>query len=125
MQHQQEGSLIVAGDNYGQGSSREHAAIAPRFLGVRAVIAKGFARIHWQNLCNFGILPLTFADPQTWEKVDQGDVLALPDIRSRLQAGRSVQVTNKTKGFTFEVEHTMTERQLKMVLSGSLLNLMH
>lgn len=125
MQTQKTGSVIVAGDNYGQGSSREHAAIAPRYLGVRAVITKSFARIHWQNLCNFGILPLTFVDPNIWEKINQGDVLVMPDIRTGLQAGKSIRVTDQTQNMTFDVEHMMTNRQLKMVLSGSLLNLMN
>ncbi|MFH0352535.1 MAG: aconitate hydratase, partial [Chromatiales bacterium] len=116
--------LIVAGRNYGQGSSREHAAIAPRYLGLKAVIAKGFARIHRQNLINFGILPLTFADPNDWEKIDQDDVLRFPDIRAAIQQGIPVKIINKTKGETYLAEHALTGRQVEMILSGSLLNLM-
>src|SRR5207247_4369027 len=71
------GHAVVGGDNYGQGSSREHAAVAPRYLGLRLVIAKSFARIHWENLANFGILPLEFADATGYDKIDQGDKIAL------------------------------------------------
>jgi aconitate hydratase len=124
MQYLLSGCLIVGGRNYGQGSSREHAAIAPRYLGLQAVIAKGFARIHRQNLINFGILPLTFADPNDWEKIDQDDVLSLPDIRAAIQQGIQVKVINKTKGETYLAEHALTGRQVEMILSGSLLNLM-
>jgi len=77
LKYQKSGSFIIGGLNYGQGSSREHAALGPRYLGLRAVIAKSFARIHWQNLCNFGILPLTFSNPDDYEKIKQGDVLAI------------------------------------------------
>ncbi|MFH0340651.1 MAG: aconitate hydratase [Chromatiales bacterium] len=124
MQHLLSGCLIVAGRNYGQGSSREHAAIAPRYLGLKAVVAKGFARIHRQNLINFGILPLTFADPNDWEKIDQDNILSLPDIRAAIQQGSQVKVINKTKGETYLGEHALTGRQVEMILSGSLLNLM-
>jgi aconitate hydratase len=82
MQHLLSGCLVIGGRNYGQGSSREHAAIAPKYLGLKAVIAKSFARIHRQNLINFGILPLTFANPNDWERIDRDDVLVLPDIRA-------------------------------------------
>jgi aconitate hydratase len=118
------GSLIVGGRNYGQGSSREHAAIAPRYLGLKAVIAKSFARIHWQNLVNFGILPLTFVDPADWEKITQNDVLILSDLREAIRNGNQVEVLNKTKSETYVTEHVMTARQVAMVLAGSLINLM-
>jgi aconitate hydratase len=118
------GSLIVAGKNYGQGSSREHAAIAPRYLGLKAVIARSFARIHWQNLVNFGILPLTLIDPADWEKINQNDLLILPNVREAIRRGNQVNVINKTKGESYATEHTMTERQVEMVLAGSLINLM-
>ncbi|MGH8479517.1 MAG: aconitate hydratase [Gammaproteobacteria bacterium] len=124
MQHLWSGCLIVGGRNYGQGSSREHAAIAPRYLGLKAVIAKSFARIHRQNLINFGILPLTFADPNDWERIDQDDVLGLPDIRAAIPQGNQVRVVNKTNGETYLAEHALTGRQVEMILSGSLLNLM-
>jgi aconitate hydratase len=124
MTHARSGSLIVAGKNYGQGSSREHAAIAPRYLGLKAVIAKGLARIHWQNLLNFGILPLTFVNPADWEKINQNDVLILSGLREAIQRGHPVNVVNKTKAETYITEHGMTDRQIEMVLAGSLINVM-
>ena len=116
------GSMIVGGDNYGQGSSREHAAIAPRYLGVKAVLAKSFARIHWQNLNNFGILPLTFADPDDYDKIEQGDVLKLEGVRAAIEGSATVTVVNETKGDSFKAEHEMSDRQVNMVLAGSLIN---
>ncbi|MGH7825603.1 MAG: aconitate hydratase [Candidatus Binatia bacterium] len=124
MQYARSGSLIVGGRNYGQGSSREHAAIAPRYLGLKAVIAKSFARIHWQNLVNFGILPLTFVDPADWEKINQNNVLVLTDLREAIHRVKQVKVLNKTKGETYITEHAMMHRQVEMVLAGSLINLM-
>ncbi|HZA24885.1 MAG TPA: aconitase family protein, partial [Dehalococcoidia bacterium] len=96
MEHREQGSLVVGGENYGQGSSREHAALAPRYLGLKAVIAKSFARIHWQNLINFGILPLTFINADDWERVDEGDVLSIPEVRPAIQQGNKVVVKNLT-----------------------------
>jgi aconitate hydratase len=123
LRHQQSGSLIVGGRNYGQGSSREHAAIAPRYLGVKAVVAKSFARMHWQNLINFGILPLTFANPDDWNRIAPGDVLRLPDVRGAIQRGNQVQILNQSKSETYMTEHAMTDRQVQMLLAGSLINL--
>jgi predicted aconitate hydratase len=123
MRHQQSGSFIVGGRNYGQGSSREHAAIGPRYLGVKAVLAKSFARMHWQNLINFGILPLTFANADDWNRIAPGDVLRLPEIRAAIQRGNQVQILNQSKSETYIVEHAMTERQVQMLLAGSLINL--
>jgi aconitate hydratase len=122
MRHQKSGSLIVSGSNYGQGSSREHAAIGPRYLGVRAVITKSFARIHRQNLINFGILPLTFVDPVDWQKIDQGDVLRLLDVREAIRHGYRLEVINQTKHETYMTEHAMTTRQVNMILAGGLIN---
>jgi len=122
MKQRETGSLVVGGENYGQGSSREHAAIAPRYLGLRAVIAKSFARIHWQNLINFGILPLTFEDPDDWERIDRDDVLTLLDVRGAIQRGRRLEVINKTKDHTYLTEHSMSERQVQIMLAGSLIN---
>ncbi len=123
MEHKDSGgSFIVGGQNYGQGSSREHAALAPRYLGVKAVITKSFARIHWQNLTNFGILPLTFADAGDYDKIDQGDEIELPDIRKTLENGRQAKLVNKTKNESYTVEHNMSKRQLKMIFTGSLLS---
>jgi aconitate hydratase len=123
MKYQESGSFVVGGMNYGQGSSREHAAIGPRYLGLRAVIAKGFARIHWQNLCNFGILPLTFVNPDDWERISQNDVLAIEDVRNTVQKVKKLNVINKSRNENYEVEHAMSERQVEMVLKGSLINL--
>jgi aconitate hydratase len=123
MPYQKSGSLIVGGRNYGQGSSREHAAIGPRYLGIRAVIAKSFARIHWQNLINFGILPLTFVAPDDWAKIEPGDVLRLLDVRQAITHGSRLKVINQTKDETYATEHAMTARQVEMILAGSLINL--
>jgi aconitate hydratase len=122
MECREQGSLVVGGENYGQGSSREHAALAPRYLGLKAVIAKSFARIHGQNLVNFGILPLIFINPDDWGKVDEGDVLSIPDVRQVIQQGNKVMVKNLTKGEAIETQHTMSARQVEMVLEGSLIN---
>jgi aconitate hydratase len=123
LRHQQSGSLIVGGRNYGQGSSREHAAIAPRYLGVKAVVAKSFARMHWQNLINFGILPLTFANPDDWNRIVPGDVLRLSDVREAIQRGNQVQILNQSKSETYLTAHAMTDRQVQMLLAGGLINL--
>ncbi|MEJ2421819.1 MAG: aconitate hydratase [Acidobacteriota bacterium] len=116
-------SVVVGGENYGQGSSREHAALAPRWLGLRAVLAKSFARIHWQNLVNFGILPLAFSDPEDWERIRQGDTLRFEDLKQSLRKGKSVKVINSSREEAYEAEHAMTARQVEMVLKGSLINL--
>ncbi len=113
--------LVVGGDNYGQGSSREHAVLGPRYLGLRAVIAKSFARIHWQNLINFGMLPLTFKTPGDWEDIDQEDLLAIDDIRNIIQKGKTLTVINETKKRDYSVEHALSRRQVEMVLQGSLI----
>ena len=121
--HQKEGFWVVGGDNYGQGSSREHAAIAPRYLGLKAVIAKSIARIHWQDLANFGILPLTFVDPADYERISQGDILEITDARSALAKGNRLEIRNRTTGLTHETVHTLSRRQVEMILEGSLINL--
>jgi aconitate hydratase len=122
VRHQQQGFMIVAGNNYGQGSSREHAAIAPRYLGLKAVIARSFARIHWQNLINFGMLPLTFVDSADYDNIEQGDELEIVDVRQILRQGNRIQVTNKTKNETYDTQHTLSERQIEMIIEGSLIN---
>lgn len=116
------GHAVLAGANYGQGSSREHAAIAPRFLGLRVVLARQFARIHWQNLVNFGILPLTLDDPADHARIDAGDVLHLTNIRRAVRAGRSLAVENRTKGFAFHTHHDLSGRQVDVLLDGGLIN---
>lgn len=120
--HKDGGSFVVAGGNYGQGSSREHAALAPRYLGLKAVIAKNFARIHFQNLANFGILPLEFVNPDDWDHIDQDDVLAVDNVRDAIKNGDTVSVVNKTKDQIYDTRHTMSERQIEMVLEGSLID---
>ncbi|MGH2651932.1 MAG: aconitate hydratase, partial [Actinomycetota bacterium] len=116
------GHCVVGGTNYGQGSSREHAAIAPRYLGLRVVIAKDYARIHWQNLPNFGVLPLTFADPSAYDAVDRGDVLAFEGLRAQLAAGPGIVATNLTGAAPLALTHDLSERQVEMVLGGGLIN---
>jgi aconitate hydratase len=113
------GHAIVAGTNYGQGSSREHAAIAPRWLGTRVKLVKSFARIHRQNLANFGILPLMFQNDADYASIDQGDELRFTDLRNAVQSGTEVEVTNVTKGETYTMEHDLSEREIEMVLEGS------
>lgn len=115
------GHVIVGGDNYGQGSSREHAAIAPRYLGLRVVIAKSFARIHWQNLANFGVLALEFDNPDDYDSVDQDDTLRLTDLRTNLAKQDTLQVDNLTKETSFTVRHRLSPRQVKDVLAGGLI----
>jgi len=117
-------SVLVGGENYGQGSSREHAALAPRYLGVRAVIAKSFARIHRQNLINFGILPLTFADPADWDKIDQDAVLILADARHAIGTGDTVTAENHNTNERYTLEHGLSDRQIQMILAGSLINVL-
>ncbi len=110
--------FVVGGINYGQGSSREHAALAPMYLGVRAVIVKQFARIHLANLVNFGILPLTFENEADYDKVDQGDALEL-DV-TKLESGK-LQLKNKTKGLDIPVVHALTAKDVEMVRAGGAL----
>ncbi len=124
LEHQEGGHFIVGGSNYGQGSSREHAALAPRWLGVRAVLAKSFARIHWQNLVNFGVLPLTFVDGEGYDGIEPDDELVLEGVRDALENGDGrIRVRNRTKGADFEVEHALSARQVDMILQGSILAL--
>jgi aconitate hydratase len=114
-------AVIVAGLSYGQGSSREHAAICPMFLGVRAVLARSVERIHLANLVNFGIMPLIFRDPADYERLQAGDELEIADTPG--QFGRAeVTVTNRTRGVSFAVGHALTPRQVEIVLCGGLLN---
>jgi len=116
------GHIVVAGENYAQGSSREHAALAPRFLGQRAVLAKSYARIGWQNLINFGILPLEFVDKEDYDKIEQGNVTKLEGLRDALKNGKNIQVVNTSKNETYEMTYTLSERQIKAMLAGGIIN---
>jgi predicted aconitate hydratase len=122
MQYQRRDFMLVGGHNYGQGSSREHAALAPRYLGLKVVLAKSFARIHWQNLANFGMLPLVFDDPGDYDRISQGDELEIMDIRQSLANGGHITVRNKPRDETYQLSHTLSPRQVEMVLEGSLIN---
>jgi aconitate hydratase len=115
------GHVIVGGENYGQGSSREHAAITPRYLGLRAVIAKSFARIHWQNLANFGILALEFEDPDDYDRVEQDDVLLIEGLHDGLESGSSLKAVNKTQDIEIALCHRLSARQVKAVLAGGVI----
>jgi aconitate hydratase len=113
--------VVVGGENYGQGSSREHAALAPRYLGVRAKIVKSFARIHKSNLCNFGVLPLTFKDAKDYDRISKGVKVAFPDVRKRVERGdRDIPV--EVDGRTIITVLDVSERQRKHLLAGGTLN---
>ena len=115
-------NIIVAGDSYGQGSSREHAALCPAFLGVKAVIAKSFERIHMANLINFGILPLIFDTKSDYNLIDRGDELEIPNIRRRLSNNEQIAVRDKSKGgHEFKVCTQLTKRERSIILAGGLL----
>jgi aconitate hydratase len=112
------GHLIVGGHNYGQGSSREHAAITPRYLGLHAVLAKSYARIHWQNLANFGILALEFVDERDYDSIDPGDTLVIDGLRDALAGSQQLTMTNTGKHEEYPVRHQLSPRQVEMVLAG-------
>lgn len=116
-----EGGYIVAGHNYGQGSSREHAALAPMYLGIKAVYAKSFARIHKQNLINFGILPFEFLSDTDYDQIDQFDELILTDLLT-IEEAKNVTILNKTKNISFLVSHTLTTQDIDIIKAGGLLN---
>lgn len=113
--------VIVAGESYGQGSSREHAALCPMYMGVRTVIALSIERIHKANLINFGILPLAFADAADYEKIAKGDVVAIDNIHQTIRSPR-ITVRNVTQGSTFEVVNETSSREQEIILAGGLLN---
>jgi aconitate hydratase len=115
-------SIIVGGSNYGQGSSREHAALAPLYLGVKAVITKSFARIHMANLVNAGIIPMTFMNEADYDKIDEQDELIIENVAEQLKNGGKVTVKNASKGYSFETEVNVSERQKQMLYAGGLLN---
>jgi aconitate hydratase len=113
------GHAVVAGRNYGQGSSREHAAVAPRDLGLRLVLAKGFGRIHRQNLINYGVLPLLFVHPEDYDRLRKGDVLHVRDLRRALESGKEIMLEC---GGSIAARHGLTEKQVDMILAGGLIN---
>lgn len=114
--------FVIGGSNYGQGSSREHAALVPLYLGVKAVITKSFARIHVANLINAGILPFTFVDEADYDKIDQMDELSLPNIREKIANGETVTLKNLTKGEEYTLEANFSQRQKDILLAGGLLD---
>ncbi|MBI6118862.1 aconitate hydratase [Salegentibacter maritimus] len=119
------GHIVVAKDNYAQGSSREHAAIAPKYLGQVAVIANSYARIAWQNLVNFGILPLEFIDISDYDKIEQGDQVVFKNLREDIKNRNNIKViVKKANGekLNFETRHSMSDRQIKVLLKGGIIN---
>ncbi|MCA9445822.1 MAG: aconitate hydratase [Candidatus Omnitrophica bacterium] len=114
------GHVIIGGENYGQGSSREHAALAPRYLGLRVVIAKSFARIHAQNLVNFGVLPLRFQEDKP--EIKAGTKLKLTNLREQIQSHSELEVELRDQGIQFRVTHTLSPRQVEVLLKGGLAN---
>ncbi|WP_164669248.1 aconitate hydratase [Virgibacillus doumboii] len=116
------GHTIVGGYNYGQGSSREHAALAPRYLGLRVAMVKDFARIHWQNLVNFGVLPLTFANEADYEKLGKGEVLKFDNLREQLKDGHTLIAGVDGTDKEITLEHSLSPRQKEIILEGGLIN---
>ncbi|GAB6184237.1 aconitate hydratase [Thermodesulfovibrio hydrogeniphilus] len=115
------GGIIVGGENYGQGSSREHAAIVPMYLGIKAVISKSFARIHRANLINFGILPLIFSNPDDYDKIEQSDILEIKDLKEAVKDMQKYQIINKSKGVVIEAYSNLNQKEKELILSGGLL----
>jgi len=113
--------VIVGGENYGQGSSREHAALAPRYLGVRAKVAKSFARIHKANLCNFGILPLTFKNPEDYQRLSKGNKVVFREIRKRIEQG-DTEIPIEVNGQQIVTLLDVSLRQRQALLAGGTLN---
>lgn len=119
----QGGGVILAGNNYGQGSSREHAALAPMYLGVKMVLAKSFSRIHRNNLINFGIIPFTFVDPSRYDRIEVGNALQAREIRHALENGkREICIFNKPKKLRILMQHDLSDRERAIILAGGLLN---
>ncbi|MBU0579555.1 MAG: aconitate hydratase [Candidatus Margulisbacteria bacterium] len=116
------GGFIVGGENYGQGSSREHAALAPMYLCIKAVIAKSFARIHKANLINFGLIPLVFKNTADYQNIDQEDILELPKVKEELKSGNTITILNKTKAKEILTKIELSAREKNIILAGGLLN---
>jgi aconitate hydratase len=117
-------NLVVGGLSYGQGSSREHAAMCPMYLGVRAVIARSFERIHAANLINFGILPLIFAAEADYQAIQLGDEILIPEVRRRLLAGEELVLVDQTRSRQIPLRHDMSDQDVQAVLGGGKLNLL-
>ncbi len=117
-----QGGIVIGGHNYGQGSSREHAALVPLYLGIKVVVAKSYARIHCANLANAGLIPLQFDQETDYDKIDQMDDLSFPNIRAELEKGCAVTMKDLTKGIEIKLTAVLTPRQRQMVLAGGLLN---
>ena len=114
--------IVIGGANYGQGSSREHAALVPLYLGVKAVITKSFARIHCANLINAGILPLNFQSASDYDEISQDDLLCLPNVKAQLENGEDITLEDRTTGKTYRLTYALSERQKEILLAGGLLN---
>lgn len=120
-EYREKGFIVIGGDNYGQGSSREHAAIAPMYLGLQAVVARSFARIHRSNLINFGVLPLVFKDLSDYDRINQGDRLAIRNIETSIKDNTPLTVDDVNQGFTFEAMSNLNEREVELISKGGLL----
>jgi aconitate hydratase len=116
------GHVVVAGENYAQGSSREHAAIVPKYLGQVAVLAKSYARLGWQNLINFGIVPFEFANKSNYDSISKGDVILLEDVIKNFQNGNPHYAFNKTRNLQYELKHSLSERQIRVIIKGGVIN---
>jgi aconitate hydratase len=117
-----DGHAVIAGENYAQGSSREHAALCPRYLGQQAVIAKSYARIGWQNLVNFGIAPFVFVNPEDYDQLEQGDEIRIKDVRKGIKTGKSLEAEIVGKDKKIEVRCDLSDRQIEVLLEGGLIN---
>ncbi|SDJ89713.1 aconitate hydratase [Sediminibacillus albus] len=118
---EQGGHVIIGGTNYGQGSSREHAALAPRYLGLRFVVVKDYARIHWQNLVNFGVLPLEFVNEEDYDILEHGDILSVKNLHQTLPNTNKLEIEVKGKG-PIQAKHSLSPRQIEVMLHGGLIN---
>lgn len=118
------GHIVVAGDNYAQGSSREHAAIAPRYLGQKAVVAKSYARIGFQNLVNFGIIPFVFKNPADYEKLEEGAILEFSAILEAIETGSPAKAKIRFTNEEIELVCHLTQQQKSVLLEGGLINLL-
>jgi len=121
-QKKYKGFCVIAGENYAQGSSREHAALSPKYLGQKFVIAKSYARIGWQNLINFGIVPFEFKNPADWDKLEQGDVLRIEDLRTAIKNRDSITATLVGKDIGIPLTFNISERQVEIILKGGVIN---